>query len=180
VRSQWLFHWQVPQRRHGPCARVPFGQAARRLAVARFVGKGQAKHVFSVRIYYEDTDHGGVVYYANYLKYMERARTEFLRDAGLELDTVESTFDILFAVSEAHVHYRSPARFNDVIMVQSNLTEARGARLAFRQNIYRDNKTLVEGDIHLACMDRTGHARRIPREVLQLMLPELSETKEHA
>jgi len=127
------------------------------------------KHVFSVRIYYEDTDHGGVVYYANYLKYMERARTEFLRDAGLELDTVESDFHVLFAVTEAHVHYRNPARFNDVLMVQSDLIEARGARLAFRQNICRDNQTLVEGDIHLACMDRAGHPRRIPGEVLQLI-----------
>jgi len=139
-------------------------------------------HVFPVRIYYEDTDHGGVVYYANYLKFMERARTEFLRDLGLELDALESTFDILFAVTEAHVRYRSSAHFNDVLTVESSLTQARGARLAFRQNIYRKNKTLVEGDIHLACMDRTGHPRRIPEEVLQLIQPELnkSEAKEYA
>jgi len=131
-------------------------------------------HVFPVRIYYEDTDHGGVVYYANYLKFMERARTEFLRDAGLELDELESDFDILFAVTEAHVHYRAPARFNDALIVESTLTEARGARLAFRQNVQREDQLLVECEIRLACMDRMGHPRRIPGEVLRLIQPELA------
>lgn len=140
-------------------------------------------HHFPVRIYYEDTDHGGVVYYANYLKFMERARTEFLRDLGLELDELESTFGILFAVTEIHVHYRNSARFNDALIVESRLMEARGARLAFRQNIFRKAEVLIEGEVRLACMDRAGHPRRIPGDVLQLIHPELNEhtvTKEHA
>jgi len=132
-------------------------------------------HQFPVRIYYEDTDHGGVVYYANYLKFMERARTEFLRGLGLELDELESTFGILFAVTEIHVHYRNPARFNDAIIVESILFEARGARLAFRQSICRKNKVLVEGEIRLACMDRAGHPRRIPQDVLRTIQPKLTE-----
>ncbi|MDQ6960391.1 MAG: tol-pal system-associated acyl-CoA thioesterase [Mariprofundaceae bacterium] len=131
-------------------------------------------HQFPVRIYYEDTDHGGVVYYANYLKFMERARTEFLRDLGLELDELESTFGILFAVTEVHVHYLNPARFNDAIIVESMLLETHGARLVFRQNICRKNKILVEGDIRLACMDRAGHPRRIPDEVVRLIQPKLA------
>jgi len=140
-------------------------------------------HRFPIRIYYEDTDHGGVVYYANYLKFMERARTEFLRDLGLELDEVESTFGILFAVTEIHVHYRNPARFNDMLIVESKLMEARGARLSFRQNILRQTEVLAEGEVCLACMDRAGHPRRIPGKVLQLIHPKLNKhtvTKEQA
>lgn len=137
---------------------------------------------WDIRVYYEDTDHGGVVYYANYLKFMERARTEFLRKIGLELDTLESTFGVLFAVTEVHVHYRSPARFNDELIVESKLIEALGARLTFQQNIRRKDQWLVEGDIHLACMDRQSQPKRIPDDVMQRIQPELNEKvvmKEH-
>jgi len=126
-------------------------------------------HTFPVRVYYEDTDHGGVVYYANYLKFMERGRTEFLRDAGLELDELESADDTMFAVTEAHVRYLEPAHFNDMLSVDSKLIQAGGARLAFRQNIRKHRSTLVEAEIRLACMRRNGHPRRIPAEVLHLM-----------
>jgi len=131
-------------------------------------------HTFPVRVYYEDTDHGGMVYYANYLKFMERARTEFLRDAGIELDELESGAGVLFAVTEVHVHYRNPARFNDALTVDSKLTEAMGARLRFRQNICRGHEILVEGEVRLACMDRGGKPRRIPAEVLQTIQPEIT------
>lgn len=131
-------------------------------------------HTFPVRVYYEDTDHGGMVYYANYLKFMERARTEFLRDAGIELDELESGAGVLFAVTEVHVNYRNPARFNDALTVDSRLIEAMGARLKFRQNICRENEILVEGEVRLACMDRGGKPRRIPAEVLQTIRPEIT------
>ncbi len=132
-------------------------------------------HLFPVRVYYEDTDHGGVVYYANYLKFMERARTEFLRDAGLELDALEREFGVLFAVTEAHLRYMRPARFNDLLHVESSLVHLRGARLAFAQRIVRDGALLVEGDIRLACIGRDGRARRIPRPVLACIRPEASK-----
>lgn len=125
-----------------------------------------AEHCFDFRIYYEDTDHGGVVYYANYLKYMERARTEFMRCFGIELDRLQHDEGVLFAVTEAHVHYRRPARFNDALHVVSSLEYARGARLAFKQRVVRGDEMLVEGTIHLACIDIDGHPRRIPHEVL--------------
>lgn len=131
-------------------------------------------HLLPVRVYYEDTDHGGVVYYANYLKFMERGRTEFLRDAGLELDALEREFGILFAVTEAHLRYHRPARFNDLLTVESMLTHARGARLAFLQRITRDETLLVEADIRLACIERNGRARRIPAPVLARIRPEIS------
>jgi len=132
-------------------------------------------HHFPLRIYYEDTDHGGVVYYANYLKYMERARTEFMRDCGIELDQLQHEAGVLFAVSEAHVHYRRPARFNDALDMQSRLVHAHGARLAFHQAAYCGDELLVEADIRLACMDIAGHARRIPAQVLDKITPELKK-----
>jgi len=131
------------------------------------------EHRFDLRIYYEDTDHGGVVYYANYLKYMERARTEFMRSHGIELDQLQRDEDALFAVIEAHVHYRRPAHFNDALNVRSELTHVHGARLAFRQMIMRGDEELVEGEIKLACMDTHGRARRIPRAVLNKIGPTL-------
>lgn len=126
-----------------------------------------------MRVYYEDTDHGGVVYYANYLKFMERGRTEYLRSVDIQLDEVENEHGILFAVTEANVRYRIPAKFNDLLEVESTLTEARGARLTFSQNIWRLDRNseqrdtlLTEGTIKLACMDRDGKAKRIPPSLL--------------
>ncbi|MDQ6999350.1 MAG: tol-pal system-associated acyl-CoA thioesterase [Mariprofundus sp.] len=121
----------------------------------------------SIRVYYEDTDHGGVVYYANYLKFMERARSEFLRSAGLELDSIEAEFGVLFAVTEANIRYHKPAVFNDLLTVESGITRLRGARITFRQHIYRQQGhiLLTDADIHLACIDRNGKVSRIPAPI---------------
>ena len=135
-------------------------------------------HTLTLRIYYEDTDHGGVVYHANYLKYMERARTEALREAGIELDVVDRDAGALFAVTEANLRFRAPARYSDLLRVESRLIELQGARLAFRQSIYRleseGSTLLVEGIVRLACMDRQGRARRIPPSLLPAMRANLS------
>ena len=135
-------------------------------------------HMFPVRIYYEDTDHGGVVYYANYLKYMERGRTEFLRAGGIELDTLEAETDAMFVVTEIHAHYRQPARFNDELVVESALTDMRGARLSFHQVIRRtaDEVLLVEADVHLACIDRQGKTKRIPESIRSVIRHHLTST----
>ena len=91
-----------------------------------------------IRVYYEDTDHGGVVYYANYLKFMERARSEFLRSAGLELDVIERDFSVLFAVTEAHVLYHAPALFND-LLTSRVASPACTARASASNNPYSEN-----------------------------------------
>jgi acyl-CoA thioester hydrolase len=124
-------------------------------------------HRLPVRVYYEDTDHGGVVYHANYLKYMERGRTEFLRAGGIELDALEAEAGVLFAVTDIRVRYHQPARFNDALAVESALTGLRGARLSFHQVVRRtaDDALLVEADVHVACIDRQGKAKRIPESV---------------
>ncbi|MDT8376398.1 MAG: YbgC/FadM family acyl-CoA thioesterase [Mariprofundaceae bacterium] len=130
-------------------------------------------HRCQFRIYYEDTDHGGVIYYANYLKYMERGRTEYLRAAGIELDDVETACGVMFAVTEANVRYRASGRFNDLIEVDSVLTHAHGARLAFRQQVWRTGSSagsrrslLAEAEIKLACIDKQGAPKRIPSMLL--------------
>ena len=107
------------------------------------------------RVYYEDTDSGGVVYYANYLKFMERARTEFLRHMGFEQDQLIEQENIVFAVRSVQCDYKSPARFNDELIVTADLIELKKASMLFEQKIYRSNqqdKILCHGQNHIACL----------------------------
>jgi acyl-CoA thioester hydrolase len=106
-------------------------------------------------VYYEDTDSGGVVYYANYLKFMERARTERLRAMGFEQDDLCREEGILFTVHSVRVDYRQPARFNDALEVSADITAVRRASLEFSQNIRRcgEQGVLCSGRIRIACVD---------------------------
>ncbi|MDQ6975421.1 MAG: YbgC/FadM family acyl-CoA thioesterase [Mariprofundaceae bacterium] len=134
-------------------------------------------HCFKMRVYYEDTDHGRRVYYANYLKFMERARTEYLRDCGLELDVLDATEHVQFAVTGVDIRYLQGAGFNDLLEVESTLSMAQGARLAFRQVIYLlDRKTaertsqLTSADVQLACLNSGNHRPcRIPESVMPVL-----------
>ena len=123
-----------------------------------------------VRVYYEDTDLGGVVYYANYLKFMERARTELLRELGVEQDQLLAERGLLFVISEARVRYLLPARFNELLSVTVELQERRGGSLRLRQQVYRDARhetLLCEGEIRAACLDAASfRPRRIPADLL--------------
>ncbi len=108
-----------------------------------------------VRVYYEDTDSGGVVYYANYLKYMERARTEFLRHLGFEQNELTEQQNIIFVVRAVQCDYKSPARFNDELNVTAKLIELKKASMLFEQKICRvnqSNKILCQGQIRIACL----------------------------
>ncbi|MDX8408477.1 MAG: tol-pal system-associated acyl-CoA thioesterase [Mariprofundales bacterium] len=127
-------------------------------------------HCWPIRIYYEDTDHGGVVYHANYLRYMERARTELLRDAAIELDATEQQWGVIFAVTSLTIDYQRPARFNDALEVISTLHDVRGARLAYAQSIVRCDATrtlLTQAEVQLACINSSGRACRIPAPLRQ-------------
>lgn len=123
---------------------------------------------WSVRVYYEDTDAGGIVYYANYLKFMERARTEWLRSLGIEqTDLLEQ--EIGFVVKSVQMDNNSPARFNDLLCISSQIVELKRASIVFRQSIYKEsihkqvaekdaiqnetNNKLVEALIRVACVD---------------------------
>lgn len=126
--------------------------------------------LWPVRVYYEDTDAGGVVYYANYLRFMERARTEWLRKLGFEQDELIAQHDVLFAVRRVQVDYRQPARFNDSLVVSVKVVEAGKASLTFAQAIYResDNTLLCEGKIKIASLEASSFKpRAIPASLQQ-------------
>jgi acyl-CoA thioester hydrolase len=110
---------------------------------------------FSIRVYYEDTDAGGVVYYANYLRFMERARTEWLRSLGFEQDELAREAGVLFAVNRAEVDYLKPARFNDRLLVVSEIAELGKARIGFAQEVRRaaDDVLLCRGLVRVVCVD---------------------------
>lgn len=128
--------------------------------------------MWPVRVYYEDTDCGGVVYYANYLKFMERARTEWLRKLGMEQDEMIRNYGVMFAVCSVSLDYRSPARFNDTLQVSVTPIKKGRASLVFNQQVKRDSKVadecvvLCEGQIKLACVNvNTLQAVAIPDTV---------------
>lgn len=129
-------------------------------------------HVHSVRVYYEDTDAGGIVYYANYLKFAERARTELLRANGIENGALMNTDRVAFAVRECHADFIKPARLDDALEVRTRLTELGGASLHMHQDICRDGEVLVAVHVRLACMDiDSGAPKRLPamlRDTLRL------------
>ena len=111
-----------------------------------------------VRIYYEDTDNGGVVYHTNYLKFMERARTEQFRSYGIEQDKLIKEDKIIFAVRSLNVDYLKPAHFNDMLEVSSRLSQVGKASLVFKQAISRseDDTLLCEAEVKVACLSVDG------------------------
>jgi acyl-CoA thioester hydrolase len=125
-----------------------------------------------VRVYYEDTDSGGVVYYANYLKYMERARSEFLRHLGFEQDQLIAQQNIIFAVRSVQLDYKSPARFNDELSVTADLIELKKASMLFEQKIFRlhqADKILCQGQIRIACLQADSFKPcAIPQNIMEV------------
>ncbi|HMM47462.1 MAG TPA: tol-pal system-associated acyl-CoA thioesterase [Thiobacillaceae bacterium] len=120
-----------------------------------------------VRVYWEDTDAGGVVYYANYLKFMERARSEWLRAQGFEQDALRDEAGVLFVVRRVEIDYLSPARFNEAIDVSVELHEAGRASLSVRQELTCGTRCLARAMVTLACVDAAiFKAARIPAPVL--------------
>ncbi|HRI18820.1 MAG TPA: tol-pal system-associated acyl-CoA thioesterase [Burkholderiaceae bacterium] len=115
------------------------------------------------RVYWEDTDAGGVVFYANYLKFFERARTEWLRAAGHSQQRLREETGAIFVVAETSVRYLQPARLDDLLDVTVNVLEAGAATLLIAQTALRSGTPLAEGTIRIACVDaRTLRPRRIP------------------
>jgi acyl-CoA thioester hydrolase len=120
-------------------------------------------HVMPVRVYYEDTDASGIVYHANYLRFIERARTDVLRCAGLDhrrmMDAEDST---AFAVRQMDIRFHAPARLDDALEVRTRFTELRGARIRAAQSVWRGETLLFEAQVEVAVLDGAGRARRIP------------------
>jgi acyl-CoA thioester hydrolase len=126
-------------------------------------------YAWQVRVYWEDTDASGVVYYANYLKFMERARSEWLRKLGFDQNQLRDEQGVFFVVRRAMVDYLKPALFDDLLKVTAELKRAGGASLIVRQNIERD-VLLTQAEITLACVDaKSFKPVKIPDQMLQAM-----------
>lgn len=122
-------------------------------------------HVWPVRVYYEDTDAAGIVYYANYLKFAERARTEMLRAIGIDHSRMRSETGLAFAVRECSVDYRSPARLDDSIEVHTRVLGISGAAVRAEQNVIRDHDLLVRITLRIVCLRADGKPARLPQNV---------------
>ena len=123
-----------------------------------------------VRIYFEDTDSGGVVYHSNYLKFMERARTEWLRSLGIDQRHLKNTEHMIFVVHRIDIQYKLPARFNDDLIVKSELKNIGSSKIEFRQMIYRNDEMLIDASVDIACIDSEKiKPVRIPPTIKQTM-----------
>ena len=120
----------------------------------------------SIRVIYGDTDQMGVVYYANYLRFFEAARNEFIRAKGLRYRDFEREFGLMLPVAEAAVQYRRPARYDDLLTVEISLTEAGRATARFGYRVLRGDEVLATGHTVHACVDAEGRVRRMPRDLL--------------
>jgi acyl-CoA thioester hydrolase len=133
-------------------------------------------HLLPVRIYYEDTDFSGVVYHANYLRYLERARSDYFRLAGIHHRALAARADPLaFAVVEMRLNFRAPARVDDALVVATTFDSVRGARMFARQRVLRGTELLCEAEVTAAVIGMDGRPRRPPREMLDLLEPWLTE-----
>ena len=123
-----------------------------------------------IRIYYEDTDAGGVVYHANYLNYFERARTEFLREGGLSVGELHAR-GFIFPVVRVEVDFRAPARHDDLLRVETCVLEIGKTAFVLGQQVLRaiDGKLLVDGKVTLVCVSPGMKAKRLPAELLQVL-----------
>ncbi len=120
----------------------------------------------TLRIYWEDTDAGGVVFYANYLKFFERARTEWLRALGHSQEQLRLSESAMFVVSDTTMRYRRPARLDDLLRVTVKLAEVRRASMALAQQAWRGDELLTEGTIRIVCVDAgTFQPRSIPNTI---------------
>ena len=118
-------------------------------------------HRFTCRVYYEDTDLAGLVYYANYLKYIERARTEWVRDKGIDQVALKSR-GLVFAVRRVEADYLKPARFDDILTVTTEETNRSPARLVLAQTVLRDETPLFSAKVTLVCLTEKGTPTRLP------------------
>jgi acyl-CoA thioester hydrolase len=126
-------------------------------------------HHHTVKIYYEDTDAGGVVYYANYLRYMERARTELLSERGIDVAGYHKK-GYMFAVVSVEVQYKKPAVLGDIIDVTTEVRDVKNVTMTLSHRIFRKNDLLVEANVRLACINRDGRPQRLPEEITSLLV----------
>lgn len=130
-------------------------------------------HHFPVRVYYEDTDLAGIVYYANYLKFIERGRTEWVRSLGIDQVALKRDHGLVFAVRRVEADYLRPAKFDDELTVTTGLASVAGARLVVEQTVLRAGEPLFSALVTIVCLSETGAPARLPAELRQRLVPAL-------
>ena len=130
-------------------------------------------HCLPIRVYFEDTDSGGIVYYANYLRYAERARTEMLRLSGINQSEMATRYGMAFAVRDCTIDFRYSARLDDLIEVRSRIVELAGATVSAVQALWRGTEELVRIKVRVACLRGDGRPTRIPAPLRQAFEPYL-------
>ena len=127
-------------------------------------------HVLGVRVYFEDTDFSGVVYHANYLRFMERSRSDFMRLSGADhADLLKGDDPVAFAVRRMTISFERPAAIDDILEVETFVKEMRGASMLLRQTVRRGETVLVTADVQVALVSRSGRARRIPADLRRIL-----------
>lgn len=119
-------------------------------------------HRFELRVYYEDTDFGGMVYYANYLKFIERGRSEWVRELGIDQAALKRAEGVVFAVRRVEADYQSPARYDDALVVTTDVQSVTGARLVLRQSVVRDGDVLFLAIVTIVAINEAGAPVRLP------------------
>jgi len=127
------------------------------------------EHRFELRVYYEDTDLAGIVYYANYLKFIERARSEYLRELGIDQMALREAEGIVFAVRHLEADYLQPARFDDELSVKTTLAAISGARLVLQQEVTRRGEVLFSARVTLVALSDTSRPTRLPANIRLLL-----------
>ncbi len=126
-------------------------------------------HSFPIRVYYEDTDMAGIVYYANYLKYIERARSDWVKSLGIDQNSMREQDGVVFAVRRVEADYHAPARFDDALQVETRVQTVTGARLVMQQEVTRDGDLLFGATVTIVCINDSGQPARLPANI-RLML----------
>ena len=134
-----------------------------------------ASHLYPVRVFYEDTDAGGIVYHSRYLNYAERARTELLRELGIDQSRMMAEQDVAFAVRDCHIEFLRPARLDDLLTVRSRVLALAGASITLEQDVLRDDALLAALRVRVAAIRSNGRPTRIPTLVHRAMVPFLAE-----
>ena len=123
------------------------------------------KFSFTVKIYYEDTDAGGVVYYANYLKFLERARSEVIYSLGYTNSSILERFGVLLIVKSCNIEYKKPARFEDTLEIISEIKSFTKTSFLMKQSISRINEIISDAEIHIVSVDKNGKPSKIPEDL---------------
>lgn len=126
-------------------------------------------HRLNIRVYYEDTDMAGIVYYANYLRYIERGRSEWVRDIGMDQKAMKQDDGLVFAVRRVEADYLAPAHLDDELVVETDVASVTAARMVMQQRVKRGEDLLFQAEVTVVCLGESGQPTRLPAKLRQML-----------